>query len=119
MDSGTYHTTEELLNKFEDNHVKYRIIPPGLTSYCQPLDLWINKPFKDLLKKNYRKFYIDNKKNIKPTPEELINWVAECWWSNDITESMIKLSFKRRYKFKVRMAQKIFILNGLNPLIRL
>ena len=34
MDSASPHTTEVILNQFEDNHEIDRIITPGLTSYC-------------------------------------------------------------------------------------
>ena len=52
MNSAPSHLTEEILKKFDENKSKYRLISPGLTSYYQPLVLCINKPFKDLIKKN-------------------------------------------------------------------
>ena len=57
MDSATSHVTDDILNKFEKYHAQYRLVPPDLTSYCQSLEICINKPFKDLLKK-YRQFLI-------------------------------------------------------------
>ena len=77
MDSAPSHITEDIFCKFDNYNSQYRLVPPGLTSYCQPLDLCINKPFKDLIKKKYREFLIDTNNTKKPTPEDLINWVYE------------------------------------------
>ena len=49
MDSAPSHITEDIFCKFDNYNSQYRLVPPGLTSYCQPLDLCINKPFKDLI----------------------------------------------------------------------
>ena len=43
-----------------------------MTAYCQPLDISINKPFKDLIKQYYREFCILYQNTKKPTPENLI-----------------------------------------------
>ena len=48
-----------------------------------------------MIKLKYRNFCIKYKNTKKPTPEDIISWVAEAWWSNDINEEMIKLSFKK------------------------
>ena len=75
-DKVSSYLTDEVVNMFNINKCHYRLLPPGLTSYCQPLELWINKPFKDLLKTKYREFCIANKNTIKPSPENLIEWIA-------------------------------------------
>lgn len=95
MDRTTSHTTEDILSLFKQFNTSYRLISPGLTSYCQPLDISINKLFKDLIKMKYRNFQIKYKNTIKPSPEDMITWVSEAWWSNDIDEKMIKYSLKK------------------------
>ena len=94
-DKAPSHLTEEVTNMFAENNCYYRLIPSGLTSYCQPLDLSINKPFKDSIKLKHRQFCINNKNTAKPTPEDMVRWVSEIWWSNNITEETIKHSFKK------------------------
>ena len=48
----------------------------------QPLDVSINKRFKDELKKRYIKYCIDQKyTKARVTQEDLINWVGDMvWW---------------------------------------
>ena len=95
FDKAPSHMIDEVDSLFKKFNSKYRVIPPGLTSVCQPLDLCINKPFKDALRAKYREFCIIWKNTKKPTPEHVINWVSEIWWSNIISEETIKKSFKK------------------------
>lgn len=44
------HRTEEVLDTFCANDITVSIIPGGCTSLVQPLDVSINRPFKDILK---------------------------------------------------------------------
>ena len=95
MDRAPSHLTDNILSLFKLYNCSYKLIPPGLTAYCQPLDISINKPFKDLIRMQYRNFCIKYKNTKKPSPEDMITWVSESWWSNSIDEKMIKLSFKK------------------------
>ncbi|GBC35010.2 pogo transposable element with KRAB domain [Rhizophagus irregularis DAOM 181602=DAOM 197198] len=47
------HLEESVKAKFHDNNIDLAVIPGGLTSICQPLDVAINKPFKDNLRKEW------------------------------------------------------------------
>ena len=59
------------------------------------MDVTVNRPFKDALRAKYREICIIWKNTKKPTPEHVINWVSEIWWSNIISEETIKTSFKK------------------------
>lgn len=52
-DSFRGHLEESVKAKFHDNNIDLAVIPGGLTSICQPLDVAINKPFKDNLRKEW------------------------------------------------------------------
>lgn len=65
------HLLEDIKNLSDKNGCYYILVPPGLISICQPVDLYVNKPFKDALKAKYRKFF-DFLEKYKKTPEDLI-----------------------------------------------
>ena len=52
-DSFRAHLEESVKEKFKENGYDLAVIPGGLTSICQPLDIAINKPFKDNLRKEW------------------------------------------------------------------
>jgi len=96
FDKAPSHMIKELDTLFQNNNSEFRLIPPGLTSLCQPLDLCINKPSKDALRAKYREFCVTWKNTKKPTPDRAYNnWVYKIWWSNIISEETIKTSFKK------------------------
>ena len=44
---STSHKNDEIINFMYNNNVDYQFIPAGLTSKLQPLDLSVNKVFKN------------------------------------------------------------------------
>ena len=52
-DSFKGHLQEPVKEKFRKNGFDLVVIPSGLTSICHPLDIAINKPFKDNLHKEW------------------------------------------------------------------
>ena len=95
-----------IISKFlYDKGSNYALIPKGLTSIFQPLDVSINRPFKDWMKRTYEseivvfniakvlkikkeiilKRIVDNRfDNSKIKPEIIINSFLVCWISNKI-----------------------------------
>ncbi|CAB4429578.1 unnamed protein product [Rhizophagus irregularis] len=55
-DSFRGHLEESVKAKFKQHNFQLAIIPGGLTSVCQPLDVSINKPFKDNLRKEWHEW---------------------------------------------------------------
>src|SRR2546429_7798213 len=47
------HLEDSIKKRFRESDVYLAVIPGGLTSKCQPLDVSINKPFKDHLRKEW------------------------------------------------------------------
>ena len=55
-DSFRGYLDESIKEKFKENYVDLAVIPGGLTSICQPLDVAINKPFKDHLRQKWHQW---------------------------------------------------------------
>ncbi|CAG8614417.1 1705_t:CDS:2, partial [Scutellospora calospora] len=55
MDSFSGHTTDLVKNRFKEKNTNFAIIPSGLTKKLQPLDVYINKSFKDKIGEEIKK----------------------------------------------------------------
>ncbi|GES91232.1 pogo transposable element with KRAB domain [Rhizophagus clarus] len=55
-DSFRGHLEKSVKIKFKQHNFHLAVIPVGLTSVCQPLDVSINKPFKDNLQKEWHEW---------------------------------------------------------------
>src|SRR3954471_6521191 len=98
-DSFKGHLEESVKRKFWDNGFDLAVIPGGLTSICQPLDVAINKPFKDNLRKEWHIWMANggagrtaagNLKRAKLS--DVCNWVKRSW--ENISPEIIIKSFK-------------------------
>ena len=47
LDSLEAHKTDQVKRSFKSKNTDLAVIPEGLTSVLQPLDVCLNKPFKD------------------------------------------------------------------------
>ncbi|GFX42436.1 DDE-1 domain-containing protein [Trichonephila clavipes] len=76
------------------------VIPGGLTSLVQPLDVCINKPFKQNLKQQWNMWMIEGEKSFTKggqmchaSLEILCEWIIKSW--NEIKPHLIQKSFKK------------------------
>ncbi len=97
-DSFRGHLEESVKKKFHDSNIDLAVIPGGLTSICQPLDVAINKPFKDNLRKEWHlwmanggagKTAAGNLRRAKYS--DVCNWVKRSW--ENISSEIIINSF--------------------------
>ena len=51
--------TESVIQLLEENNILYVIIPPNTTDKLQPLDLSVNKPAKDFVRRKFQEWYRD------------------------------------------------------------
>ena len=70
MDQATVHISEDSLNFLKDKEINFVLIPAGMRPECQPLDISVNKIFKDQIKLKFeanRVFFetIDKKINFR------------------------------------------------------
>lgn len=100
LDSYRGHLTNNIKDKLKDNKSDLAVIPGGLTSILQPLDVCINKPFKQKLKQRYSNFmattthqFTPSGRIKKPSLELIVKWVIDSW--DEIDAEIIIKSFKK------------------------
>ena len=98
-DSFKGHLEESVKKKFRDSGFDLAVIPGGLTSVCQPLDVSINKPFKDNLRKEWHIWMADGSAgetasgNLRRARiSDVCLWVKRSWEA--ISDEIIFESFK-------------------------
>lgn len=87
MDQFTVHKTAETTNAIQARGTRIDYILEGCTSKLQPLDVGINKPFKDRMRAICEEFAADNEPGTKPSRDKIADWVVEAW--EGITPVMI------------------------------
>ena len=92
------HVTESVKAAIARENTNLAVIPGGLTSLHQPLDVSRNKPFKDNVKKRWMQWTADGiheftagGRQKKPSEELICSWISEAW--HDIPTEMIVASF--------------------------
>jgi len=98
-DSFRGHLEDSVKTKFRDKGIDLAVIPGGLTSICQPLDVTINKPFKDNLCKEWHIWMAGggagttSSVNLRRAKlSDVCEWVKHAW--EGISNEMVIGSFK-------------------------
>ena len=100
-DSFRAHLMEDVKNRTHHGYnTDLAVIPGGLTSVLQPLDVSVNKPFKDHLRGLWGQWLasgqaaLTNAGNLKrPSLVTVAEWVKTAW--NEISIDTIQHSFKK------------------------
>ena len=81
-------------------HAKKTVIPGGLTSLVQPLDVCLNKPFKDRLREKWMTWMMSGEKTFTPGGQlraaslvTVCQRVKESW--QELSKEMVERSFKK------------------------
>jgi hypothetical protein len=99
LDSFRGHLVNSVKNRFIEKQTNIAVIPGGLTSKLQPLDVSINKSFKSKLRQYYQDWMISEIHELtpagrikKPSYSTIAKWVMDSW--NDVDTALIYRSFK-------------------------
>ena len=65
-DSFSAHLTDTVKQQLRENKTATAVIPGGLTSLVQPLDVCLNKPFKDHLREKWMTWMMSGEKTFTP-----------------------------------------------------
>lgn len=91
IDTFSSHMTKNVIHELSLLNTEVDFIPKGYTGKLQPLDVGINKPFKNYMCQIYMDWMRENI-NSKPTREVVAQWTLQCW--NRVSEEICKNAFK-------------------------
>ena len=99
-DSFRAHLSQNVKSLLKESNTNVVVIPGGMTSILQPLDVGVNKPFKDQLRQRWNKWMLDGEHSItpagrmkKPDLQLICKWILESW--EVISPATIVQSFLR------------------------
>jgi len=67
LDAFKGHLTDSMRNQLRKMKTELVVIPGGMTSVLQPMDISINKPFKDRLRQQYLTWNVDPARELTET----------------------------------------------------
>ena len=101
LDCFKGHTTDAVKETLEKMNTKAPIIPGGCISKVQPLDVCVNKPFKQLLRASWAQYLKravssaeDGQKVKTATQQEVTDWIVSAWQAMKEKRELIRKSFQ-------------------------
>ncbi len=99
-DAFRAHTTDAIKKQISQMKTQVAVIPGGLTSQLQPLDVSINKPFKCFIREEWNKWMQEEECEVTPTGRRkrpsigmVCEWVKKAW--DQINTEIVIKSFKK------------------------
>ena len=99
-DSFRAHLSAPIRSTLKSLNTEPVVIPGGMTSMVQPLDVAINKPFKDRMRKKWQEWILADQHTFtasgrirKVELTQICQWMYEAW--EDIPNELIKKSFRK------------------------
>ena len=73
------HLTPDVRQLLNSCGTEVEYIPPRYTSKLQPMDVGMNKPFKDRMRYCAEEFMITYGVNCKPVRRDVTQWIKQAW----------------------------------------
>ncbi|KAH7948926.1 hypothetical protein HPB49_003564 [Dermacentor silvarum] len=100
LDAFRGHLADSVKKLLRDSGNELVVIPGGMTSQLQPLDVCVNKPFKDAVKRCYAEWMRSGEPAVTPTgrlkralPATLCEWIVDAWAS--IPQDLVRRALKK------------------------
>ena len=100
MDSMRAHITDTVKQAVKGRNSIPAVIPGGTTKYLQPLDISVNRPFKNTIRSEWERWMTSGEKSFtktgrmrRATYAQVCEWVLSAW--GQITTSTITNGFKK------------------------
>ena len=101
INKASSHSSDDSLEILYNMNINYLLIPSDMTSILQPMDLSVNKVFKDNIRYSFEKDWLlyDNimpKNKLEISRLNIINYVNNIWNNiNPINKNIIINGFKK------------------------
>lgn len=99
LDSFRGHLTDRVKNRLATTRTDLAIIPGGLTSVLQPLDVCVNRPFKAEFRRCYSEWMAGGHHEKTPTGrlkraslQQVCEWILSAW--SAVSFEVVAKSFK-------------------------
>lgn len=109
LDMCSVHLTPNVKLALSAARTEVEFIPAGYTAKLQPMDVGINKPFKNYIKREYDAWWYTNRNvNKKITRQSVANWVSQAWAT--ITPNIIRNSWRHAgYLFETEFSNRLLV----------
>jgi hypothetical protein len=93
LDECRTHMTAKIGRAFALCNTEVEFIPGGYTAKLQPMDVGINKPFKNYVRRFFDSWLVRNIDNTRPMRQDVSKWISDAW--KDITPATIMNSWRK------------------------
>ena len=98
LDSYKCHLMSSVVHAIQDLGIEVDHIPGGCTSLVQPLDMGVNKPLKNWIRRKWEEYMLEEGLAMTvskpPTWQQMATWVMECL--DDLGKHIIKAAWIRK-----------------------
>ena len=98
LDSYKCHLMSSVVHAIQDLAIEVDHIPGGCTGLVQPLDLGVNKPLKNWIRRKWEEYMLEEGLAMTvskpPTWQQMATWVMQCL--DDLGEHIIKAAWRRK-----------------------
>ena len=92
LDACQTHLTKKGSEALVALNMEWDLIPAGYTSKLQPMDVGINKPFKNYIRRAFDKWLVATQGLQKPKRKDVSSWIWEAW--DNVSEEILFNLFK-------------------------